>query len=145
MTRAIEGDTSVVDVEARVNEIQGFLNRARVQLEQARSALADGHSDVRRWHRWEQLRRGCDDLQLELIDVLLNHTGRVLSGLEGSRSINDPHTLKHIDTLLGQAHTALSISPPSSRVWDKWQGHHALWTRLERRRKVLSNGFVPAT
>ncbi len=128
----LQKDERVPDVKVRVDDIQDLLSRTLVHLEQARSALSDGHSNFKRWYLWGQLRRRCDDIQLDLTEVQLKHTESLLSALEESRSANDLTTLKQTETLLTRARTALSISPPSSEVWDKWKQHHKHWTDLQQ-------------
>ena len=111
----LQKDERVPDVKVRVDDIQDLLSRTLVHLEQARSALSDGHSNFKRWYLWGQLRRRCDDIQLDLTEVQLKHTESLLSALEESRSANDLTTLKQTETLLTRARTALSISPPVPR------------------------------
>jgi hypothetical protein len=130
-------------VKVHVADVQDHLDRTRVHLEQARSALSDGHFNFKQWYLWEQLRRRCDDLQLDLIEVLLQHTRSLLSSLQRVRSANDSIALDHTSVLLAQAHTAMSISPPCARVWDKWKRCHNHWTELDNTWKSLSEGFRP--
>jgi hypothetical protein len=75
----------------------------------------------------------------------LDHLKRALSALETSRSASDRATLEHTGALLAQVHTALSISPPNSRVWDKWKRQQADWMHLDRRWRVLLDAFRPST
>jgi hypothetical protein len=138
--RDVENDAGDPKVEVRIDQIRDFLNRTRVHLEQARSALSDGHSDFKRWYLWEQLRRRCDDLHLDLIEVLLKHTEGLLETIKTDRT-EDRATLEHASVLLDRAHTALSISPPTSLVWDKWKARHETWTDLKEHSRALSDEF----
>jgi hypothetical protein len=151
LKRAVENDVGASDVEKQVDIIQSLLDRARVQLEQARSALSDGRSNFDQWHLWRELRSGsdrrpgCNLLQLELIKIMLNRAKRLISTLEISRSSDDLTTLDRARNLLSQAHAALSISPPNSEVWDTWKVHHEQWSELDRKWRNLNDHFKRST
>ncbi len=134
--KAVVKGERVPKIEVDTDHFQVFLNRTRVHLEQARSALADGPSNFKALCMWEQLHRCCDDLQLKLVGVLLEHTQGLLPAIK-RRPAQDSGALEQTSALLEQAHSALSISPPSSRLWEEWRSQHERWRRLHNRRENL--------
>jgi hypothetical protein len=144
LKQAVGRGAGVPDFQDRISVIRDPLDRARVQLEQARSALSGGHFHFRRWCLWETLRRRCDACQVSLVELLLAYIEGLLLAAAKSPFARDSTTLEHIKDLLRQSHTALSISPPSHLLWAEWNRIHAHFMDLAKRLGELLEGSRPS-